>query len=40
MEERAAGGTSGGAQKDKKYVLYTVVGDDRSRTSPGSWALR
>ncbi|KAF2361416.1 hypothetical protein FHG87_007825 [Trinorchestia longiramus] len=36
MEER----TTGGSSKDKKYVLYTVVGDDRPRASPGALLTR
>ena len=38
MEERMAGGSN--SNKDKKYVLYTVVGDDRNRTTPASWMIK
>lgn len=34
MEERAVGG------KEKKYVLYTVVNDDKARTGFGVWMVR
>lgn len=40
MEERVAGSSSSSGAKDKKYVLYTVVGDDRARTTPASWVVR
>ncbi|XP_018027490.2 uncharacterized protein LOC108682764 [Hyalella azteca] len=36
MEERATGESN----KDKKYVLYTVVGDDRPRASPAALLTR
>lgn len=34
MEERAVGG------KEKKYVLYTVVNDDKSKAGFGVWVVR
>ena len=34
MEERVVGG------KDKKYVLYTVVGEERGRAGVGVWVVR
>ena len=40
MEERVGGSGAVGGAKDKKYVLYTVVGEDRARITPGSWVIR
>ena len=34
MEERVVGG------KDKKYVLYTVVGEEKGRAGAGVWVVR